>query len=164
MIRWWWWWCHAVSSADNDWCKVTLNFNLWPWPANLVQKLLPGYSNTRKHTHIRRSDCCTWTKKVVGKNCNKSSAVAEMGDRLKLATIDEGRKVWGCCIPFPWGGAGSPSNSVACAEAYLHSKWHLDPSSYLATIHQRYRQTAQTGQRSRSIGRTVTCKGLSKIT
>jgi len=29
---------------------------------------------------------------------NKSSAVAEMGDRL--ATIDMGRKVVGCCAPF----------------------------------------------------------------
>jgi len=31
-------------------------------------------------------------------------------------------------------GAGSPSNSVAGAEAYLRTKWHLDPSSRLATI------------------------------
>ena len=29
---------------------------------------------------------------------NKSSAVAELGDRL--ATIDTGRKVGGCCAPF----------------------------------------------------------------
>jgi len=35
---------------------------------------------------------------------------------------------------------------VARAEAYLHSKFHLDPSNRLATIHQRYRQTGQTGQ------------------
>jgi len=53
-----------------------------------------------------------------------------------------GRKVWwGCCTvyPFSWG-TGSPSNtmspdwlSVAWAEAYLRTKWHLDPSSRLAT-------------------------------
>jgi len=31
-------------------------------------------------------------------------------------------------------GAGSPSNTVAWAEAYLHTKWHLNPSSHcLAT-------------------------------
>jgi len=30
-------------------------------------------------------------------------------------------------------GAGSPSNTVAWAEAYLHNKWHLSPSSRLAT-------------------------------
>ena len=41
---------------------------------------------------------------------NKSSAVAEMGDRL--ATVDMRRKV----------------------EAYLHAKYYLDPSSRLATI------------------------------
>jgi len=51
---------------------------------------------------------------------------------------------------------------VARAEAYLHAKFHLDPSNRLATIHQRYRQTGQTDrqdrtdrQRTDSIGRTV---------
>ena len=31
------------------------------------------------------------------------------------------------------GAAGSPSNNVAWAEAYARTKWHLDPSSRLAT-------------------------------
>jgi len=48
---------------------------------------------------------------------------------------------------------------VARAEAYLHAKFHLDPSNPLATIHQRHRQDRLTGQtdrqRSDSIGRTV---------
>jgi len=45
---------------------------------------------------------------------------------------------------------------VARAEAYLHAKFHLDPSNRLATIHQRYRQDRQTDrQRSDSVGRTV---------
>jgi len=35
---------------------------------------------------------------------NKSSAVAEMGDRL--ATIDIGRKVGGLLCIFPWGKLG----------------------------------------------------------
>jgi len=35
-------------------------------------------------------------------------------------------------------------SNVARAEAYLHVKFHLDPSNRLATIHQRYRQTGQT--------------------
>jgi len=35
---------------------------------------------------------------------NKSSAVAEMGDRL--ATIDMGRKEGGCCAPFGGEGVG----------------------------------------------------------
>jgi len=38
---------------------------------------------------------------------------------------------------------------VARAEAYLHAKFHLDPSNHLATIHQRHRQTGQTGQTDR---------------
>ena len=69
---------------------------------------------------------------------------------------------WGL-FPFGWGGAGSPSNTMwpGPAKAYLHAKFHLDPSNSLATIHQRYRQdrTGQTGQterqRSDSIGQTV---------
>jgi len=59
---------------------------------------------------------------------------------------------WGLCSPF-LGAAGSQSNNVAWAEAYLHAKFHLDPSNRLATIHKRYRQTDR--QRSDSMGRTV---------
>jgi len=48
---------------------------------------------------------------------------------------------------------------MARAEAYLHAKFHLDPSNRLATIHRRYRQTDRTDrqdrQRTDSIGRTV---------
>ena len=47
---------------------------------------------------------------------------------------------------------------MAWAEAYLHAKFHFDPSNSLAAIHQRYRQDRtdrQTGQLSHSIGRTV---------
>jgi len=50
-------------------------------------------------------------------------------------------------------------HNVAWAETYLRTKWHLDPSNPLTTIHQRYRQTGQTEQWSRSIGLTVTCNG-----
>jgi len=69
---------------------------------------------------------------------NKSSAVAEMGDRLVIIDID--RKV-GAAVPLSVGGAGSPSNNVAWAVAYLCTRWHLDPSNRFATIHQPYRQT-----------------------
>jgi len=41
---------------------------------------------------------------------------------------------------------------VARAEAYLHARFHLDPSNRLATVHERYRQT---GQQTDSIGQTV---------
>jgi len=47
-------------------------------------------------------------------------------------------------VPFSGEGAEFLSNNVAWAEDYLRTngiKWHLDPSSLLATIHQRYRQT-----------------------
>ena len=47
---------------------------------------------------------------------------------------------------------------MARAEAYLHAKFHLDPSIRLATVHERHRQAGQTGQdrqRTDSIGRTV---------
>jgi len=39
---------------------------------------------------------------------------------------------WGCAV-FA-GGAESPSNKVAWAKAYLHTKWHLNPSSRLASM------------------------------
>jgi len=37
-------------------------------------------------------------------------------------------------------------HDVARAEAYLHAKFHLDPSNRLATVLERYRQTDRTGQ------------------
>ena len=37
-------------------------------------------------------------------------------------------------------------HDVAWAEACLPTKWHLDPSNHLATIHQRHRQTGETEQ------------------
>ena len=40
----------------------------------------------------------------------------------------------GGCALFFWV-AGSPSNTVARAYAYLHTKWHLSPSSRLAATH-----------------------------
>jgi len=71
-------------------------------------------------------------KQCVGK-LDKSSAVAEMGDRW--ATIGMGRKWGGAAV-----GAGSPLgphltqlHNLAWAETYLFTKWHLDPSNRLAT-------------------------------
>jgi len=32
---------------------------------------------------------------------------------------------------------------MARAEAYLHAKYHLDPSNRLATVHERHRQDRQ---------------------
>ena len=52
---------------------------------------------------------------------NKCSAIAEMGNHL--ATIDMGRKLG--AVPL-FGG------KRAWAEAYLLTKWYLDPSNRLA--------------------------------
>ena len=38
------------------------------------------------------------------------------------------------------GELGPHLTQCGQAEAYLHVKFHLDPSNRLATIHQRYRQ------------------------
>jgi len=62
---------------------------------------------------------------------NKSSAVAEMCDRL--ATIEMGQK-WGCCAPFRGGELGPHLTQRGLDLAYLRTKWHLDPSSRLVTI------------------------------
>ena len=46
------------------------------------------------------------------------------------------------------------------AEAYLHAKFHLDPSSRLDTIHQRYRQDRtdrQTEQTDNGLTAYVCC-------
>jgi len=53
-----------------------------------------------------------------------------MGDRL--ATIDMGRTEWGV-VPLSGEGWVPSQYNVARAQAYLHTKWHLDPSSRLAT-------------------------------
>ena len=73
---------------------------------------------------------------------------------------DTGRKLGGS-TPL-WGGeAGSPSKTMwPGPRPICIAKFHLDPSSSLATVHQRLRQTGQrTGQTGRqrfdSIGWTV---------
>ena len=42
---------------------------------------------------------------------------------------------------WEWGSWVPILHNVARAEAYLHAKFHLDPSNGLATVHERYRQT-----------------------
>jgi len=52
---------------------------------------------------------------------------------------------WGA-VPLWRRGSWVPIwSNVARAAAYLHDKFHLDPSNHLATIHHRYRDR-QTGQ------------------
>ena len=62
----------------------------------------------------------------VSKNINKSSAVAEMGDRAHN-THGPKRQGGGGGLLCPFrGGPGSP-----WAEVYFHTKWRLHPSSRL---------------------------------
>ena len=45
---------------------------------------------------------------------------------------------------MPLWGRGSwvtIQHNVARAKAYMHAKFHLDPSNHLATVHQGYKQT-----------------------
>jgi len=62
---------------------------------------------------------------------NKCSAVAEMGDCL--ATTHIGQKLEGA---LPLSGVELDPHLTQCglAEAYVRIKWHLNPSSCLATI------------------------------
>jgi len=69
---------------------------------------------------------------------NKSSALAEMGDRIRTKWAE---KRGGLLCPFPWRQLGPHLTQCGLADTYLRTKWHLDPSNRLATIHQRYRQT-----------------------
>jgi len=57
-----------------------------------------------------------------------------------MAAPDMGRKL-GNCAPLVEGRWVPIEHNVARAEAYLHAKFHLDPSNRLATVHQRHRQT-----------------------
>jgi len=68
-----------------------------------------------------------------------------------------GRKLgWGC-VPLREGSWVPILHNVTKTEAYLHAKFHLDPSNHLATIHQRHRQDRMREDRQRpdSIRRTV---------
>jgi len=51
----------------------------------------------------------------------------------------------GGCAPLGEGELGPHLIQCGQAEAYLHDKFHLDPSNLLATVHERYRQTDRQG-------------------
>ena len=45
------------------------------------------------------------------------------------------------CTTLGEGELGPHLTQCGQAEAYLHAKFHLDPSNRLATVHERYKQT-----------------------
>ena len=56
---------------------------------------------------------------------------------------------------FEEGGWVPIEHNVARAKAYLHAKFHLDPSNRLATVQQRYRQADRTDRTGQDIGPTA---------
>jgi len=62
---------------------------------------------------------------------------------------------WGGLCTFGEGELGPHLAQCGLGRVYLHAMFHFDPCNRLATIHQRYRQTDMTEQRSDSIERTV---------
>jgi len=78
---------------------------------------------------------------TVIRNTNKSSAVAEMGDRL--ATIDMGQKVGAAVPPFRGGELGPHLTQCRLGRGLPPYQWCLNPCNRLAT-RQRHRQTGQT--------------------
>jgi len=74
-----------------------------------------------------------------------------MGDRLATIHMAEN---WRAAVPLSGTGVELGANLTQCrlTEAYLFTKWHLDPSNRLATAHQRYNTDRQ---RCDSIERTV---------
>ena len=79
----------------------------------------------RHHHHLRSTNSWLNATHTV---LNKSSAVAEMGDRL--ATIDMRRKWGGLLCPFLRGGTGSPSNTCRLGRGlppYQVASWSTQP-------------------------------------
>jgi len=59
-----------------------------------------------------------------------------------------GPKIGGGCAPLGKGELGPHLTQCGQTEAYLHVKFHLDPSNRLATVQQRYREDRQTDRQT----------------
>ena len=89
---------------------------------------------------------------------NKSSAVAEMGDRARAKWAE----MWGLLCPFPCEELGPHLTQCRLGRGlppYQVASWSIQPFGHNTPTLQTDRQT---GQRSRSIGRTITCNGRPK--
>ena len=65
-----------------------------------------------------------------------------------LQTDHKPQTVFGADVPHSMGELGLHLTQCLLAEAYLHTKSHLDPSNHLATIHEHYRQTTVWSHRA----------------
>jgi len=119
------------------------------------------YDDLHAFSLTRSSMMSTFWVFCLSLKWNKSSAVAEMGDRL--ATIDMGRKVCVRWDPASSHGKGLPTERGTAAPfrrrelgshltqchrgwglpLYQVASWSIQPF-HLATIHQCYRETGQT--------------------
>jgi len=104
----------------------------WPWPLTLTFKLVWARNQAclpcKFGTNVFSRSRDTWFT-----NKNKSSAVAEMGDR---GHNRHGPKRGGAAVPLSWR-VGTPSNTMSPgpSSVYFPTKWYLHPYSHLATIH-----------------------------
>ena len=64
----------------------------------------------------------------------------------RLATIEMGRKLGVGLCPFGEGELGPRLTQCGQGRGLPHAKFRVDPSYRLATVHERHRQTGQTGQ------------------
>jgi len=90
---------------------------------------------------------------------NKSSAFAEMGDRDRAKWVEK----WGTGVPLSVGGGLGP-HLTQCIMGrglppYEVTAWFIQPFGHNTPT---YGQTGQAGQRSHSIGRTVSCNDRPK--
>jgi len=73
------------------------------------------------------------TYNVFSGTLNPTQSIRYPDPSSHLATMHMAENCGDCCAPL--GGPGSLSNTLwPWAEAYLRTKWHLDPSSRLAAI------------------------------
>jgi len=87
-----------------------------------------------------------------------ASCAVDMGYGLYGRRLSCARKFrkWGLLCPFLYGSWVPFQQNVA--DAYIHAKFHLDPSNRLATIDQRQIQDRQTGQTDRQWSSRPTIK------
>jgi len=90
--------------------------------------------------------------------CYKCSAVAEMGDRL--ATINMGWKLGAVPLFFGGGGLGPYLTQCGLGRVYLRTKWHLDPSSRLATTDMGRKLGGGAGSPSNTMRPTFVVSGI----